>query len=77
VTLDTVADPTPLPALPADFSAPTTSSETPRAAPEPVTVTAATDRPTLIGLGTRTWILRASGWEALPAKSAASQLAYP
>ena len=62
VTLDGVAGPTPLPALPPEFEALV-------AVPERPLITASPGRPTMIDIGTQRWLLDAGRWEvASPAR---------
>jgi Lipoprotein LpqB beta-propeller domain/Sporulation and spore germination len=67
VALDGVSDPTPLPALPADLEALV-------AVPERPLVSASPARPTMIGIGTRRWLLEAGRW--VP-RSPARDPSYP
>lgn len=70
VYLDTVADATPLPNLPAEFSPADLRLST-------VSVTAGPGRPTMVSLAGDTWLLRGNQWVRLAASSAIGDLSYP
>ena len=67
VALDGVADPVPLPALPAPIAAA-------EAAGDPVVLATAPGRPTVVSAGPRSWVLSGRNWAAGPR---VSDPAYP